>query len=402
MRFVKRGKDRLFEVWQIAILILLFLGHMNVKNLYFYFIFGTAIIFILVNYRCVKIDKIFIILLLFSFCYILFYPNARNSITTVLKHILYPLCYLFGMNFIREKDKLVEERVEQKVSITMVICVLGVFLHYMLNMIINFNSLDRNNKDFWTGEVVSATGQAALAVLAVGVFSAWLFDRKKNKVIAVCGLLLIMAYNLILAGRTLILITVVVLGIAFIFTVCKSSSEKKKRLWISTLSIPLLMILAYVQNWFGLREFILGSNLFMRFDSMDFNHDQRLLHKFQYLIHMLDHPFGGDTLYNAVGEYAHELYLDVYSNAGVLAYILVILFSAISFFLVFRVIARGKTSNDFKVLVLCLFLTFFMEFFLEPILQGLPWMFCLFCYMIGLIRNIELEEKWPVRNQVNK
>lgn len=390
MKLMKKDRKTNFKFAQIVILILLFFGTMNVRNLYFYFLFGAAVIGILMNGRFLRVNGMVAVLLLLSLCYLLFYPNASSSMTTALKQFLFPMCYLMGLNFIRKEDSgLRSDRAEQQMTAAIVVCAMGAFGHYLLNMSINFGSLLRNNVDIWTGGIVSATGQAGLAIFALGVFSAWMFDGKKRKPIAALGLILILAYNLVLAGRTLILLTIIVLSVAFFYAVKTTQAKRKGRLFLA-LSFALLVIMViYMQNWFGIRDWVLGSNLSSRFDMMDMGQDTRTDNKRMYFAYMLDYPFGGDALHNEVGGYAHELYLDVYSDAGFLAYLLVVLFAADSFLTAFRIVRKGKTSNDFKLLVLCVFVAIFIEFFLEPIIQGMPWMFCTFCFFSGLLKNVQ-------------
>ena len=174
-----------FKFGQLLILSFLFLGTLNLWNLYVYFLFGAAVIAILMNFRDLHVDWSVFVLIAFSFCYLIFFPDASSSITTALKCLIYPICYILGLNFIRKENDLESQSyIDKQVQLVITICALGMFAHYLLNMLVNFDSLFRNNIDFWTGETMVATGHAGLAILAVGLFAAWLFDSSKRKIVA--------------------------------------------------------------------------------------------------------------------------------------------------------------------------------------------------------------------------
>ena len=99
---LKKKKD--FKLTGIVILALLFLGTVNLANLYFYFIFVAASAVILLNLRALRVDWVVVVLLLFALCYIIFYPGVASNIKTILKYILYPMCYVMGLNFVTKED----------------------------------------------------------------------------------------------------------------------------------------------------------------------------------------------------------------------------------------------------------------------------------------------------------
>ncbi len=388
---MKLKKQTSYKFVQIIILVLLFLGTMNLGNLYFYFLFGASLISIFINFRSLKVNWMVPILFVFSFLYILFDPHANSNVITMIKQLLFPMCYLLGLNFLYKKED--SSNNEKQISVAISVCSLGALIHYLLNLMINFTSLSRNTVDFWTGEVVTATVQAGLAVMALGVFSSWLFNNGKKRIIALIGIILILVYNMVLAGRTLILLTVMSIGISFIYSFNTIRNKKKGKLLIYVGGLVLIALVAYAENWGGVRDFILGSNFSARFDAMDISHDGRLENKKLYLRYMLKYPLGGGKLRDVTGEFAHDLYLDVCNDAGILACVLVVLFSGQSFYKAFSIVRKGNVGNDFKLLILCIYLILFVEFMLEPIMRGMPWMFYIFCFFSGLIQNVQITNR---------
>lgn len=390
---MKLKKQTDFKFVQIVILGMLLGGTINVGNLYFYFLFGASLLALLVNFRSLKVDWMVPILVLLSFLYIVFDPYAQAGMTAILKQFLFPMCYVLGLNFIHKENNFGEhEKTERQIKVAIIVCAFGAFVHYLLNMSINFSSLSRNNVDYWTGNVLTATGQACLAILALGVLVAWLFDGGKKKVYAIVGLCLILAYNMVLAGRTLILIAALVIGAAFWYSFQTIRSKKRGKLLLCVCTAVLVLLVAYAENWGGIRDFVLGSNFSARFETMDISKDTRLANKMTYVKHLLAYPLGGGQLRNVTGVYAHELYLDAYNDAGILAYLVVILFAGSSFYSAFKAVRRGIVSGDLKLLILCVYLAIFIEFLLEPIMRGMPWLFCVFCFYSGMIKNIQTHE----------
>jgi len=122
--------------------------------------------------------------------------------------------------------------------------------------------------------------------------------------------------------------------------------------------------------------------------------DTRLYLKYRYILNIFRYPFGGGALYSHVGGYAHELYLDVYSDVGIVGYLLIVVFVVGTTINVWRVINKNsRFDNELKLLVLCTYTAIFAEFFIEPIVQGVPWLLCSFCIISGLISRLYKAEK---------
>lgn len=382
--------NRKYNFWQMIQLGLLFLISLNFANLYFYLIFLAFFICVLTNIKSFKFDITSVLLVLFSIFYILFYPPTRDSYTSILKQFAYPMCYLIGLNlFFVDKDKK-NHNEDDQIKLSILIVAMGTLLHYLLNASINIDSLLRNTVDYWTGEVVVATDQALLVTMAIGVFCVWLCGDSKiwKKVFSLFGLILIFVYNFVLAGRTIILLTAITMFIAFMFVQMHTNSSSRIIKRYLFLSIALFgILLLFLNNVWGMRDWILDSNLNNRFEAQDYVSDIRVERKLIYITRMLEFPFGGGGLRAAVGGHAHELYLDVLSDIGLLGYVLVIAVVLIGNFSAFRVFMTDRLSVETRNLILCVFVGINIVFFLEPIIQGEPWLFCIFCFLIGIMRS---------------
>lgn len=388
MKIRWRVKDNFLQIVQLA---LFFLVSLNIANLYFYLIFLAFFICVLANCKNFKIDSVFVILLLFSFSYILFYPPARGTYTTLLKQFSYPICYAIGLNLFPRKAQggSAKQDVGRQIKLAILVVSMGAFLHYLLNAVTNFDSSSRNTVDYWTGDVLSATGQALLAIMALSVFSVWLIVDCpiRIKCLSLIGFVIIFAYNFVLAGRTILMLGAIIAIVAFIYNqkCAAKSGHMRTYLFLSTFILVLLVL--FFNNAFGVRDWILNSNLANRFTSANALEDVRFKNKWKYVMHMFEFPWGGGEIQDIIGGYAHELYLDVYSDVGIFGYICVWTVVIISIVNVIKLMKSEVLSAEINNMLLCVFLGIMAVFMLEPILQGAPWLFCIFCFLSGVIQE---------------
>lgn len=388
MKLTLRQINKDLQVFQ---LFLFFLVSLNFKNLYFYLIFLTFSVCLITNFRSFKVDLFAVLLALFSVCYILFYPPTRGSYTSILKQFSYPMCYLVGLNLIRADESGVGDNatIERSIKSVIYITSFGTLLHYLLNASINMTSILRNTNDYWTGEIQSATSQALLAVMSISIFCVWLFasGQKWKKILSLAGLVLIFVYNFILAGRTIVILGTISMCIAFMFVQTNSRTDGRIKNYLFLCALIVCTLLLFLNNAWGMREWILDSNLSERFDSQGMLTDVRFQRKKVYFSLMGDFLLGGGELKTAVGGYAHELYLDVYSDVGVLGYLIVVIVAIAGGVNFFKAFKCKSLSVETRGLILCVFTGINFVFFLEPILQGEPWFFCIYCLLIGIFRN---------------
>ncbi len=388
---MNRSKMPLFSVAQTCILVLLFLSNMNAFQKCFYFIYIAFIATILFRRGRFLVDTATLILCMFSLAYFFLAPGSKGSIMVALKQFSYPMCYIIGLNFpVSKYDRRDNFSKEEKNAFALIaVAALGSWVHFLLNMYINLGSLSRNTRDIWRGEVFGATGQAALAVLAIGLFSALLFAAKKKtvRIVSGIGLALILAYNLTLAGRTIILLSLASIAVAFFFDYRqKKHGQKGKKVFWLCVGIAAVTF-AYFYDFMGMRTLILGSNLSARFDEMQLAEDSRLMYKLRYLAVAVKYPLGGGVIRSVVGGYAHELILDAYSDVGIIGTLFLLLFLYKAIRLVIFTVKCSDYSHEFKIVVLCVTFVLLLEFFIEPILAGMPWLFCDFCLIAGALRK---------------
>ena len=379
---------------QIAVSCLLFLATLNIFNKMVYMIFAAFLVLLFFKKGNTVFNMTAILLILFSFALILFSDGSgifKNGIFAAIRNFMYPLTYIIGYNICSKEDS------ENKFQNIMIFVGLGSFLHYILNMFINTEAVGRNTNDIWSADIVSATCQAALCCIAIGIFGAVLYSKRKPiyKILAIAGLISILVYNLVLAGRTSVALMLIVLVAGFGYYSVLNKTRRLKTI-LPICFVAFFIVLAIRFNWFGIGDYVFDSNLFERFtEETTINSSSgRTDFKLEYLKYILIYPFGGGKIYNEVGRYAHDLLLDLYSDAGIIAAIIILVILLISLKNTFKVFKNKNISTDMKMLVFCVYIVIYIQFFLEPIMAGMPWLLALFLFYNGMIsRRLEPTEK---------
>jgi len=287
---------------------------------------------------------------------------------------------------------------EKNVSAIIYVLAAGTMVHYLLNMYVNRNSSSRFVIDFWTGSAMSATGQATLAALMVGVIAAFLFSDvgRTKKIIAVFSLVLVAIYNLTLAGRTLFALLAVLIVFAFLHKSFITKKKVVKTLCIIVL-ISLVLLFFYNSDIFGIKTYFENSNFYSRFNKdnsgQDITEDSRIQLKLAYLKHFWDYPFGGFNLRVLTGNYAHDLYLDTYDESGIFALLAIIIYIILSLVRLVKCLLSKKISFQTKQLIACVYLAINIIFFIEPIIAGMPWMLSNYCFIDGAVTYLLNAEK---------
>ncbi len=390
----KKKEIRVGKVDAISIILLLsFLAMMNFVGRYYYFFVITFIVVLFHNCRGLKINAEVVIEFFLGLALLIF-SNEPLGLTNIIKPFVYFMGGVIGCNILKNGETLDEK--EESVYKIMGALALGAWIHLLLNMVLNSKSIVyRNTIDVWTHKVYGATGQAGLGILAIAFSVANLFSQKgkKSKVINLFVLLVVLAYNLILAGRTLLAVFFVEVAIAFVSVlyVNKDSRLKWKTVFVV---IALLCCIAaiYSFNMFNVRGIVEETTFYQRFFSGNYSQkigdDDRLTYKMFYLNNMGRFLFGGTHLRSELGHYAHDLLLDGYDIGGIFT------LAALCFLLIFSVrnliqtVFNRNLKFETKLLTICFFCAFYIEFCMEPILAGFQWLFTAFCIINAVLNSL--------------
>lgn len=391
-------KEPQFNLLQKITLFLLILAGMDFLSQYRTIAFAACIIFLFFKMRFV-LDANVLWLMLLAVSWVVFSPSM-NSVSAMIAPFVFPLAYCVGLNFLPVNN---QARAEKNFRVAIITVSAGPFVHFVLNFLYNFGkNIDRNTDDFWTHQVLSATGQATLALMMLAVSVIMLFTNTgtRNKVISILILVAIFIYNLTLAGRTLFVMLMLIFAVSLLFLILKGerNSKKYKTLLIIVLIILMLTIL-YNSNAFGIKDSFESSNFYNRFFGQwgkDLDEDSRMEKKLNYLQDFGKSFWGGLHLRPLYG-YAHDILLDTYDEAGILALIAMLVFLISSVIRMFSCIANKMLKFETKQWILGIYVAILVQFMVEPVLQGIPWMFMLFCFIHGMVTGLDKRYKGETR-----
>lgn len=373
------------------IMVCLFCANMNIFNGFYYFIF-TAFFAQMLYSRNIVFNRSVIWLAVYGLALAIFGNTFRGTLVSIIKPFTFVLAYILGYMVIYKNRRKEKEAATTFVTL-MLILAGGALGHYILNWVANMDTATRREViDFWTKEVLAATNQAAMATLALAIAIGVMFSTNvnlRNKVLAFAVLAMVLAYNLTLSGRTLILMALIVMAVAVIYNAVCNKKSRRKLLWGVGLLVA-VVILAYLRDWFGLRGMIDESLLVDRFTGnygISLWDDTRIARKIEYLKHLPYYPFGGGKLYGLYG-FAHDLFLDSYDEAGWFAIFSVAAYWVLTVGRLARLLRSRQTPFAVRQIVFCIYIAVFIEFWVEPVLHASPWLLASFCAIDGGVSAI--------------
>ncbi|MBR6593622.1 MAG: hypothetical protein IKK83_00350 [Clostridia bacterium] len=378
---------------------LLFFAAMNFKAKFFYFVFA-ALISLGILQRRLLINAGSLVYLALGVLMAVY--NYDEGVLSMVRCLAPLSLYLVGYNITaimegKAQDFAFDEDAAKRTGYFLLISIsAGSFFHYILNFATNYNKfLGRNTIDIWTGSVMAATGQATLACLMLGLSVAMIFAPKKrsHRWIGAISIVCMIAYNLVLAGRTLFVVLLVLFAVAILY-MRKSLTTKggKLKLFIGCIMTVLSLAVAYFYNLFGLRSYISQSNFFNRFGaSLDmFAEDSsRASSKWAFIVNSLEYPFGGLKLREQYG-YAHDLLLDGYDEYGLFGFLLLVSVLALGVWELYKFLRFTSYSHELKLAYLCVYVSVLLIFCVEPILAGMPWLFACYCLINGCLTGMNM------------
>ena len=382
-RSIKLGSDSI-------IFALLFLMAMEFFNRPYYVIIAAMLVFFLFRGKSVLLHRSMLPMALLTVSLLIFSPDTKERITGVIKPFCYLFCTVIGYNLMDGED---DQPQEKKFLKLIFLIAVGQFAHFLLNFLYNMNEAgDRNTIDIWSQSVKSATGQAALATMIVGVGVPVLFTKMKPWVkwaMLLC-LAISIVYNFQLAGRTLFVMMAIALALCLLFKLLTKNKMRRKIQMLVALGVIVCVIVVLIaNNTFGLQDKIVGSNFFNRFFGkkayQDIGEDRRIEAKLQYLKMFWDYPFGGFHIQETLGVFAHDILLDTHDEAGVFAFVAVLWFLIVLIARSVQLLRNRQTSADTKMIFLSFLMVMLVEFMIEPILVGMQAQFMGFCVIYGAL-----------------
>lgn len=381
---------------ELLVFALLFLAAMNFEAKFFYFVLLSFLI-VFVKKGCMEFDTVSILYLVL--CTVMGVYNFKEGLLSVLRCFA-PFCfYMVGLNLISDvstaiPDSQKVDNAQKKGYLILTVISLGAFVHYALNFLYNMgNSMGRNTNDIWTGSRMAATGQNALICLMLGLSCALLFlpPKKWHRWVGVASVLLMLAYNMVLSCRTMLVMLGILLFIGMMYPK-KNTPYGTQLLEYLTVFIIIcgIAFLAYKLNISDIQRIIRESALFSRFEGSFtslIDNESRTHTKMLFLTQMGDYPFGGCHM-RSMYAYAHDLLLDAYDEYGVFVFCMLCCVLITGMVQLFSLLRRTRYTESFMLILLLIYCAILLEFTVEPILVGMPWLFSCYCLINGCVTGM--------------
>ena len=354
------------------------------------YIFFFIIFIYMMLKRKIIIPKEINLLILIAFCSTYTIISSINQDITFFLLVGPIIMYYSGIVII----KCCKDTKEEYIIKCIFAILIGLFIHAMLNFSINIGSESRNTIDFWTGEVMSATLQGTLLtpILSLIFFTIIFIKNKKVKMVMAICFIFALAYDMVIATRSVLVIALLSFVISFIsYIIMDSTIRNKIRILSVILIIFTISILLYANNVFNINSIIKESNLFSRIekDETEESDYTRIEAQIEGIKQIIEYPFGVPKNILIVGlSYAHNMWLDIARQTGIIPLALLILFFILNIKSFIQLIINRKIMLKLKILLISVYTTFLMMFFIEPILQAIPVIFILFCLIMGFVDTL--------------
>jgi hypothetical protein len=217
-------------------------------------------------------------------------------------------------------------------------------------------------------------------VIAVSlIFYGLYYENIKLKKILILIIGILSVYiSIHTAKRTVLLVAVIVLVMNIMLF---SDFKKIISMSIIAVTVGVMFLLANTDTW---AIFMRGKK-----DNMDVAQDVRFAIWKVYLSEMFSHPFSGDKIVNPYHIYAHNLFLDVYIQHGILTMIILILIYIYHFYKLYILFKKSKVVElKNKIFFLSISIGLFLNEMTEPAYDGFPYLMYIHFFIIGYVEYL--------------
>jgi O-Antigen ligase len=389
---------------QIVLFLLLFVFALNIPLISF---FSIVAAFFLIFFKGVSLENrykssvffskefivSYLILFIFSITYFLTISSYNLADDDILRTIL-----LINISYIIGYSIKLDTKIDNTLSyICIYLALIGGGVLFVLLCIKNSSTFDvvgRSVPNIWkSGEAnVNGTLMDLYSMLGTGLLP-FIFYRKNLKlhpgnynltIFTACAIGFTSLFTtIILQGRKAILSLAIAFVLTIIYKITNLKSTNNRILYIVLLSIGSLFLVIYSGNIF---EFLTQNfGVFARFNDEGLESGRYQIWA-DILESMPTHLFGGRS-FPISENFAHNIWLDVFYDGGLLPMLLLLAFHALHIKSVFKII-RSKLPESIIILIICSIVPIFMGFQGEPVLQASIFYFSITCCLFGMILQL--------------
>ena len=270
------------------------------------------------------------------------------------------------------------------------------FIHGFLNVITNRNVniltiAGRQYQDIYGGPI-SATLQNLFFVLSSALFFYFLVyeKRKSLKIIGVFATLGGVYGSIANASRTLLYVTVLIF-IMCLFLHLVLTHNIASGIIRGIIVVCGILLIVFTIMWldlFGVQEWFVNTALGQReLTSVvrnSISQNSRWVYAGDILELLPQYPLG-NMPYN---HFAHNLWVDIAKETGVIPFILYIAFVIAALFEGGKYFFNVKGESEKAIFIAAIIVAHVLVFFTEPIMEGSPLMFAIFCFIVGGVSSL--------------
>ncbi len=394
-------------IWYLLFMSLLFLAFLNFKN-YGNYLLPILFFIVLVKQKAIIINSDIIFLFLYGCTYVALYlHNFDDSLlsTTMLVYLAFPtMAYYLG-------NVLTKLTIQLGINkyLPIYIVTFALFAYGFLNMS-SFGAssfITREIEDYWTGYTIKATGQSMYYILMIGILFFALVGTCHFllKIIIISMNLLIVFYSFQTSTRTPLFVLLVSFAVGIILFVVNNAIKAKKILnWLIVIIVAgIFLYLLYAFDVAGIQERIANSNLAARMNSLSDSYkenDPRITTQIYVLQHLFDYPLGGCKLILPMNEgtltrmeYAHNLWLDTVYRVGIIPFFVLLIYTIIQIIKIFSIATSKMIDEKMKYFIIPVSVAIFVQYSMEPIMEGIVWIFIAGSFVNGYMNQIIMQVK---------
>ena len=376
----------------VVLLILFLIDPFNKGFLFGYLIAGFIFLNIPVFKKLLDLD--FVLLLIYSGIYALIYSfTMEQGVQFLMIYLLFPATFY-----------LVGKKIATKVDSQHELFYIFFFLSFVFSIsavssvIINlveggFVQTDRTIPMFWNGKPMKATAMGAYLTYNMAIPGLLLFYRQKlGKVFIVLALAIFVGTLLSvfrLGSRTQLVITAISIVVA-LFYVIPNQTKRDNLKMIVTITLLVGGFLVFFPIDLEADYFSVLGNRLEESDNAG-SAGGRTDRWTKSIDYMFTDPLGWEV--EAFG-YSHNFWLDVARYAGVIPFLLLSLITIRFYKKTFKALRVNKKNLLINGQILVYSIASFLIFFVEPIMEGLFFLFVSFCIFQGIIHGYLTNNQW--------
>lgn len=311
--------------------------------------------------------KVFVLLCLFSIFFFVF--GFKLGFYSVMGFCL-PMAYYIGGRLNKSEDN---------IKMLIYIIALGMGVHVLLNIAYDFTIYGtdllnhRSHYDIWLQDETMLTAVAINYMVLTGSVY-YLIFKERNMVVKFLLLfvyMIMMIYNIGVGRRTPVLLIgiIFILSIIFDYFIFGSNKRILKKTLIIFIMVVILTVIMWFSNLFGFRNMLANTQFISKFREygLDTGRFDIMINGMKMMPHYL---WGGQNISGAMDIQIHDLWLDIYDYAGIIPFVLMIVFTVYEIVCFVKLLFNKKISSDFKILLIGVYAACLVQAMLEPLMTG--------------------------------